>query len=72
MVEAEEVTDVSGDYIAARVDAFTQLMVTVEATKDKKLHEEGMLMLRAVRMSFKTIPQGQVTAIRSQEVGRPL
>jgi hypothetical protein len=31
-----------------------------------------MLMLRAVRMSFKTEPQGQLIEIKSREVGHPL
>ena len=68
MVEEEEF--VSADYVAARVDSFTNLLLTVEQVKDRKLREEAMLMLRAVRMSFKTEPQGQVVAIKNQ-LGRP-
>ena len=68
MVEEEEF--VSADYIAARVESFTNLLLTVEQVKDRKLREEALLMLRAVRMSFKTEPQGQVVAIKNQ-LGRP-
>ena len=68
MVEEEEF--VSADYVAARVDSFTNLLLTVERVKDRKLREEAMLMLRAVRMSFKTEPQGQVVAIKDR-VGQP-
>ena len=68
MVEEEEF--VPADYVAARVDSFTNLLLTVEQVKDCKLREEAMLMLRAVRMSFKTEPQGQVVAIKNQ-LGRP-
>ncbi len=68
MVEEEEF--VPADYVAARVDSFTNLLLTVEQVKDRKLREEAMLMLRAVRMSFKTEPQGQVVAIKNQ-LGRP-
>ena len=68
MVEEEEF--VSADYVAARVDSFTNLLLTVEQVKDRKLREEAMLMLRAVRMSFKTEPQGQVVAIKDR-VGQP-
>ena len=68
MVEEEEF--VPADYVAARVNSFTNLLLTVEQVKDRKLREEAMLMLRAVRMSFKTEPQGQVVAIKNQ-LGRP-
>ena len=68
MVEEEEF--VSADYVAARVESFTNLLLTVEQVKDRKLREEALLMLRAVRMSFKTEPQGQVVAIKNQ-LGRP-
>ena len=68
MIEEEEF--VAADYVAARVDSFTNLLLTVEQVKDRKLREEAMLMLRAVRMSFKTEPQGQVVAIKNQ-LGRP-
>ena len=68
MVEEEEF--VPADYVAARVDSFTNLLLTVEQVKDCKLREEAMLMLRAVRMSFKTEPQDQVVAIKNQ-LGRP-
>lgn len=68
MVEEEEF--VPADYVAARVNSFTNLLLTVEQVKDCKLREEAMLMLRAVRMSFKTEPQGQVVAIKDR-VGQP-
>ena len=68
MVEEEEF--VPADYVAARVDSFTSLLLKTEKIKDRKLHEEAMLMLRAVRMSFKTEPQGQVVAIKDR-VGQP-
>ena len=68
MVEEEEF--VSADYVAARVESFTSLLLNTEKIKDRKLREEALLMLRAVRMSFKTEPQGQVVAIKNQ-LGRP-
>ena len=68
MVEEEEF--VSADYVAARVDSFTSLLAHAETIKDRKLRDEAVLMLRAVRMSFKTEPQGQVVAIKNQ-LGRP-
>ena len=68
MVEEEEF--VPADYVAARVDSFTSLLLNTEKVKDRRLREEAMLMLRAVRMSFKTEPQGQVVAIKDR-VGQP-
>ena len=68
MVEDEDFT--SQDYVAARVESYTSLLVTIEGIKDRKLREEAALMLRAVRMSFKTEPQGQLSAIKTQ-LGRP-
>ncbi len=68
MVEEEEF--VPADYVAARVESFTSLLLNTEKIKDRKLREEALLMLRAVRMSFKTEPQGQVVAIKNQ-LGRP-
>ena len=62
MVEEEEF--VPADYVAARVESFTSLLLNTEKIKDRKLREEALLMLRAVRMSFKTEPQGQVVAIK--------
>jgi len=68
MVEEEEF--VPADYVAARVESFTSLLLNTEKIKDRKLRDEAVLMLRAVRMSFKTEPQGQLVAIKSQ-LGRP-
>ena len=67
---ADEEEFVSADYVAARVDSFTSLLAHAETIKDRKLRDEAVLMLRAVRMSFKTEPQGQVVAIKNQ-LGRP-
>ena len=69
MVEEEEF--VPADYVAARVDSFTNLLLNTEKIKDRRLREEAMLMLRAVRMSFKTEPQGQLVSIK-QVVDRSL
>ncbi len=68
MVEDEDFT--SQDYVAARVESYTGLLLTIEQLKDRRLREEAVLMLRAVRMSFKTEPQGQLAAIKNQ-LGRP-
>ena len=68
MVEEEEF--VPADYVAARVESFTSLLLNTEKIKDRRLREEALLMLRAVRMSFKTEPQGQLSAIKNQ-LGRP-
>ena len=69
MVEEDEF--VPADYVAARVDSFTSLLAHAETIKDRKLRDEAVLMLRAVRMSFKTEPQGQLVSIK-QAVDRSL
>lgn len=51
------------DEIAARCAAYRDLMATLCATSDEELRKEGLLMLRSVRMSFKTHPAGDLRAI---------
>jgi hypothetical protein len=61
----------STDPVAARTQAFSDLLATIKPVKDRELRDEAMLMLRAVRMSFKTEPQGQLVSIK-QAVDRSL
>lgn len=60
-----------GDAIADRTEAFTKLAITAEAIRDRKLKQECMLMLRAVRTSFKTVPQAQLTMVPKLSSVRP-
>ena len=60
---ADEEETGSFDYIAQRADAYATLLQTIAETKDPSLKKEGVLMLRAVRMSFNTLAQGQLTSV---------
>ena len=51
------------DKVAARVASYTKLMALVLHVKGKELRKEGMLMLVAIRRSFKTLPTGELTAL---------
>jgi ribosomal silencing factor RsfS len=44
------------DSVAARVVSFTKLLALVDHIKTEEAQKEAILMLRAVRRSFKTIP----------------
>jgi hypothetical protein len=51
------------DKVAARVSSYTKLMALVLHVEDKELRKEGMMMLVAIRRSFKTLPTGELTAL---------
>ena len=51
------------DAIAARCSAYTTLLEKVAAVDDDALKKEGLLMLGAVRRSFKTHPIAELTSI---------
>jgi hypothetical protein len=51
------------DKVAARVQSYTKLLALVVGIKDKELRKEGMLMLTAIRRSFRTLPTGELAAI---------
>ena len=52
------------DSVAARVVAFTRLLALVDHVKNEDALKESILMLRAIRFSFKQLPQGDLTAIQ--------
>lgn len=51
------------DPVAARAASFTKLLALIDHVKDDEARKEALLMLRAIRMSFKTLPIGDVTAL---------
>ena len=54
------------DSVAARVVAFTKLIALVDHLKNEDAKKEAIMMLGAVRRSFKTIPTAEgVTPIKS-------
>jgi hypothetical protein len=51
------------DKVAARVASYTRLMSLVVTIKDAELRREGVMMLQAIRRSFRTLPTGELTAL---------
>lgn len=51
------------DPVAARAASFTKLLALIDHVKDDEARKEAMLMLRAIRMSFKTLPVGDLTPL---------
>lgn len=51
------------DPVAARAASFTKLLAMIDHVKDDEARKEAMMMLRAIRMSFKTLPVGDLTSL---------
>jgi len=51
------------DPVAARAASFTKLLALIDHIKDEEARKEALLMLRAIRLSFKTLPIGELTTI---------
>ena len=65
-IETSDLDDFPLDAVAARVVSFTKLLELVDHIKNDEAQKEAILMLKAVRRSFKTIPTAEdVTPIKS-------
>ncbi|MGI9231399.1 MAG: hypothetical protein ACR2HL_06710 [Methylocystis sp.] len=51
------------DPVAARAEAFWKGIALLVHISDPELRREGMMMLGAIRRSFKTLPAGDLTSI---------
>ena len=51
------------DPVAARAASFTKLLALVDHVRDDEAKKEAMLMLRAIRLSFKTLPVGDLSSL---------
>ncbi len=51
------------DPVAARAASFTKLLALVDHVRDDEARKEAMLMLRAIRLSFRTLPVGDLTSL---------
>lgn len=51
------------DPVAARCEAFTRLVALAEKLENEDLRKEAMMMLGAVRRSFKTLPAGELASV---------
>lgn len=55
-IELAEFEEPPLDPVAARAASFTRLLVLVDHIKDDDAKKEALMMLKAIRRSFKTIP----------------
>lgn len=67
-IELAEFEEPPLDPVAARAASFTRLLALVDHIKDEDAKREALLMLKAIRTSFKTMPVGEVTAIAGGRV----
>jgi len=65
-IETSDLEEFPLDSVAARVVSFTKLIALVDHIKNEDAKKEAIMMLGAVRRSFKTIPTADgVTPIKS-------
>ncbi len=55
------------DSVAARTYSFTRLVALVDHIKNEDALRETILMLRAVRFSFKQLPQADLSVIQGEK-----
>lgn len=60
-IDTSPFEDAPLDPVAARTASFTKLLALVDHVKDDEAKKEALLMLRAIRLSFKTLPVGDLT-----------
>lgn len=58
-----EISDFPLDPVAARCESFTRLISIASQLKDDELRKEAMMMLAAVRRSFRTLPTGELSSV---------
>jgi len=51
------------DPVAARAASFVKLLALVDHIRDDEAKKEALLMLRAIRLSFKTLPVGDLSLL---------
>jgi len=62
-IETSPFEDAPLDPVAARAASFTKLLALVDHIKDADAKKEALMMLAAIRRSFKTIPAGDLSQI---------
>lgn len=55
-IEVAEFEEPPLDPVAARAASFTRLLALVDHIRDDEAKKEALMMLKAIRRSFKTIP----------------
>lgn len=51
------------DPIAARAESFFRGLLVINSIEDEALRKEGVMMLSAIRRSFKTLPAGELASV---------
>lgn len=51
------------DPIAARAESFFRGLLVINTIEDEALRKEGVMMLSAIRRSFKTLPSGELATV---------
>lgn len=51
------------DPIAARAESFFRGLLVINTIEDEALRKEGVMMLSAIRRSFKTLPSGELASV---------
>ena len=55
-IETPEFEEPPLDPVAARAASFTKLLALIDHIRDEDAKKEALMMLKAIRRSFKTIP----------------
>lgn len=62
-IETPEFEEPPLDPVAARAASFTKLLALVDHIRSEDAKKEALLMLKAIRTSFKTLPTGDLTSL---------
>jgi len=70
-IDTSDVDEFPLDAVAARVISFTKLIALVDHIKHDEAQKEAVMMLKAVRRSFKTIPTAdEITSIPGGKIDK--
>lgn len=62
-IETPEFEEPPFDPVAARAASFTKLVALVDHIRNEEAKKETLLMLAAIRRSFKTLPTGDLASL---------
>jgi len=63
-IELPEFGEPPLDPVAARADSFTKLLALIDRIRTKTPKRKALMMLAAIRRSFKTLPTGDLAAVQ--------
>ena len=62
-IETPEFEEAPLDPVAARAASFTKLLALIDHIRDEDAKKEALMMLAAIRRSFKTLPTGDLASV---------